>query len=174
MNEAVFEWLNGLEPEAAKQAFAKCCGANSWVAAMVRMRPYANATSLFAAAEQAFDGLTCDDWLIAFNSHPRIGELSSANMKLPGNKEWSAHEQAGMSSADELTIARLAEGNQLYQEKFGYPFIVFATGKGSTEMCDLLYQRLNNDPEAELQIASSEQKKITMLRLTNLLPRGAS
>ena len=62
----------------------------------------------------------------------------------------------------------LAEGNRRYEEKFGYLFIVCATGKTAAEMLALLQQRLKNDPEHELAVAAGEQEKITRLRLEKL------
>ena len=63
----------------------------------------------------------------------------------------------------------LAEGNAAYLKKFGFIFIVCATGKSAEEMLALLQARLPNDPEKELGIAAGEQRKITHLRLEKLL-----
>jgi 2-oxo-4-hydroxy-4-carboxy-5-ureidoimidazoline decarboxylase len=57
----------------------------------------------------------------------------------------------------------------LYEEKFGYIFIVCATGKSAEEMLDLLETRLKNKPEEEILIAAAEQNKITKLRLQKLI-----
>jgi len=57
----------------------------------------------------------------------------------------------------------------VYEEKFGYIFIVCASGKSSEEMLAVLQERLGNIPDRELQIAASEQAKITQLRLGKLL-----
>ena len=74
-----------------------------------------------------------------------------------------------MAEATDVTRARLAEANRHYEARFGYIFIVCATGKTAAEMLALLERRLPNDPGAELRIAADEQKKITRLRLTRLL-----
>lgn len=170
MNDATVAWLNGLEASAAAAQFHKCCAAEAWVTQMVAARPLANGVAVCDLAENCFDQLQRDDWLAAFNSHPRIGDLNSLRMKLAGNKQWSASEQSGMSAADEEMIQRLATGNQLYDERFGYPFIICATGKSAAEMCAALYERLTNDPHAELPVAAGEQRKITRLRLEKLAP----
>ena len=65
-------------------------------------------------------------------------------------------------------LNELAAGNSEYEKKFGYIFIVCATGKSAQEMLDLLKKRLPNSPEAELKIAAREQNKITHLRLDKL------
>jgi 2-oxo-4-hydroxy-4-carboxy-5-ureidoimidazoline decarboxylase len=59
--------------------------------------------------------------------------------------------------------------NRAYSEKFGYVFLICATGKSSEEILHALRQRLPNDPGAELRVAAEEQRKITRLRLEKLL-----
>jgi 2-oxo-4-hydroxy-4-carboxy-5-ureidoimidazoline decarboxylase len=63
----------------------------------------------------------------------------------------------------------LAAGNRAYETRFGYIFIICATGRSAAEMLALLEQRLRNTPAEELPIAAEEQRKITRLRLTKLL-----
>jgi OHCU decarboxylase len=63
----------------------------------------------------------------------------------------------------------LAELNRDYEEKFGYIFIVCATGKSSEEMLAILRERLPNDAKTELRIAAREQARITKLRLRKLI-----
>ena len=62
----------------------------------------------------------------------------------------------------------LAQGNDEYITKFGYIFIVCATGKSAEEMLAILRSRLANDPEDELRIAAAEQSKIARIRLEKL------
>jgi 2-oxo-4-hydroxy-4-carboxy-5-ureidoimidazoline decarboxylase len=69
----------------------------------------------------------------------------------------------------ESVKTKLAQANQAYREKFGYIFIVCATGKSAEEMLALLEQRLQNDSALELTIAAEQQRLITRLRLEKLL-----
>jgi 2-oxo-4-hydroxy-4-carboxy-5-ureidoimidazoline decarboxylase len=170
MNESTVKWLNELEQIEAKVQFRKCCGAEAWALQMVAQRPYTDVSALRDGCEKCFDELTHSDWLEAFHSHPRIGERDSLPMRLAGNRQWSSGEQAGITSADESTLKLIADGNMSYDERFGYPYIVCATGKSAVQMCELLYQRLNNDAFVELEIACDEQRKITRLRLKKLAP----
>ena len=64
---------------------------------------------------------------------------------------------------------RLAAGNRAYEARFGYIFIICATGKSAGEMLASLEQRLGHAPDEELRIAADEQRMITRLRLTKLL-----
>ena len=95
-------------------------------------------------------------------AHPRIGERRAVSA-------WSSEEQAGTRLADEPTQAKLAALNVDYQERFGYIFIVCATGKSSEEMLALLDARLSNDPQTEIVVAAGEQRKIIALRLRKLV-----
>lgn len=59
--------------------------------------------------------------------------------------------------------------NRRYLEKFGYTFIVCATGKTADEMLGILRRRIENRAEDELQSAAAEQREIARLRLRKLL-----
>jgi 2-oxo-4-hydroxy-4-carboxy-5-ureidoimidazoline decarboxylase len=83
--------------------------------------------------------------------------------------DWSEQEQSGTQSANDDERQRLAAGNREYEARFGYIFIVCATGKSTAEMLVLLEQRLSNDRAQELRVAAGEQRKITRLRLARLL-----
>ena len=135
---------------------------------MTAGRPYADGASLLDAADAVFARMPREAWLEAFACHPKIGDLESLRMKFAGNKEWSAGEQSGVNDADDAVLRRLAEGNAAYERAFGYLFIVCATGKTAAEMLAILESRLGNDEDTELGVASGEQRKITLLRLSKL------
>ncbi|RYD94592.1 MAG: hydroxyisourate hydrolase, partial [Sphingobacteriales bacterium] len=74
-----------------------------------------------------------------------------------------------VNGADDGVIEALAAGNGAYEERFGFIFIVCATGKSAEEMLRLLQDRLRNSAEEELRVAIGEQHKITILRLKKLI-----
>ena len=121
------------------------------------------------AAERIWWSLGEQDWLEAFSAHPQIGGRQAQNTQDAQARDWSEEEQAGVRGIDESTLDELAEANRAYEEKFGYIFIVCATGKTAAEMLALLRSRLPNDPGIELRNAAEEQRKITRLRLEKLL-----
>ena len=168
MKDAVIKKINSADTDEAADIFRKCCGSAWWCNQMTDDRPFTNADAVATAADAAFDQMPRDAWLEAFAAHPQIGDLQSLRMKYAGNREWSAGEQSGAADADENTLQRLAAGNAEYLNRFGYIFIVCATGKTAAEMLALLEARLGNAPEAELPIAAAEQRKITHLRLAKL------
>lgn len=162
------DWLNGLDPEEARQAFFKCCGAQRWADNMTALRPFRSLEQLLETADEVWWDLFPGDWKEAFCHHPKIGDRESLRKKFACTADWAEQEQAGARAANEETLAALEAGNRAYEEKFGYIFILCATGKSAPEMLALLQERLKNDPETEIQIAAEEQAKITKLRLEKL------
>lgn len=161
--------LDRLPEPAARAAFERCCGARRWVEAMVAGRPYGSRAALDAAAERAHGLLGRADWLEAFGHHPRIGDAAALKERFAATAAWAGAEQSGAAAATGTVLAALADGNRDYERRFGYIFIVCATGKGAAEMLGLLRARLGNPPETELEVAAAEQRKITRLRLAKLL-----
>ena len=136
---------------------------------MNRNRPFQNENEVYKKAESIWFSLSSDDWLEAFTHHPKIGNIESLRKKFHNTKSISENEQSGVNDAAESTLKDLAESNQLYEDKFGFIFIVCATGKSADEMLAMIKIRLNNNVNAEMLNASKEQNKITKLRLEKLL-----
>lgn len=161
--------LDALASERAREELERCCGAKRWVASMLAARPFGSKEAVFAAADRADAGLTENDWLEAFTHHPKIGDVESLRKKFASTATWASGEQAGAASASEEVLQGLARGNQAYEERNGFIFIVCATGKRADEMLAILNARLANDRATELRNAAGEQAKITRLRLEKLL-----
>jgi OHCU decarboxylase len=159
--------FNSLPLAKAEAALLDCCGSVRWAKSVVAQRPYADVTALCAAADAIWRNLDPADWLEAIRRHPQIGEHAASGSE--ASRRWSEGEQAGVRSAAENTMERMAEGNRAYLEKFGYIFLVCATGKSAEEMLAILGERLHNDPGRELHIAAEQQRLITRLRLEKLL-----
>ncbi|HEY4185276.1 MAG TPA: 2-oxo-4-hydroxy-4-carboxy-5-ureidoimidazoline decarboxylase [Polyangia bacterium] len=160
--EAPHALLDRLQPDEARQALGRCCGATAWIEGMLARRPFASQAALYAAAEAVWQALGPEDYLEAFAHHPQIGGRAG------DTSGWAAAEQARVGEAASDVVTSLAAANRAYLARFGYIFIVCATGKTADEMLALLRDRLGNDPGAELPIAAAEQAKITRLRLEKL------
>jgi len=163
------DWLNALPAAAAREELLKCCGAGRWADEVEQGRPYARLEQLLTRANEIWWALPDSDWLEAFRSHPKIGQKKAASPVAAQSQQWSAQEQRGVESAGEAALEKLARLNRTYEEKFGFIFIVCATGKSTDEILALLDERMRNDAAAELRVAAAEQAKITELRLRKLL-----
>ena len=128
---------------------------------MIARRPFATPDELFRAADDIWPSLGADDWREAFAAHSKIGASSADGQ--------ASAEQAGMASASADVRERLARANRDYEARFGYIFIVCATGKSAAGMLGILESRLPNAADQELPIAAEEQRTITRLRLEKLL-----
>jgi OHCU decarboxylase len=167
--ESGLKRLNLLPAHEAEAEFGKCCGSSSWARQMAAERPFVNSEDLFKVADRIWWSLERDDWLEAFASHPRIGETKTSRATTTEAQSWAVQEQAGAKNAAADVARSLDELNREYEKKFGYIYIVCATGKTSEEMLAILRERLPSDPETELRTAAGEQSRITKLRLGKLM-----
>lgn len=163
MNSVLEEWNNSDE-SSSTEAMLACCGAKRWASQMVALRPIASIISLSEAADRVWAVMTPIDWLEAFACHPRIGERKAPDAS-ENSAAWSVQEQAGTSGATNDVMRELAEGNAQYEQRFGFSYIVCATGKTADEMLAILKRRLVNDRVAELKEAAEQQRQITQIRL---------
>jgi 2-oxo-4-hydroxy-4-carboxy-5-ureidoimidazoline decarboxylase len=146
----------------------KCCGSSEWVKQMSGLFPLDSENKILKESERVWFSLDKEDRLEAFLHHPKIGDINSLREKYSSAKNLSEMEQLGVNSASEVTLTQLAKYNKEYEEKFGFIFIVCATGKSAEEMLELIKIRIQNDTETEIQNASAEQNKITQLRLSKI------
>lgn len=161
--------LNKASLAQATHQFMQCCTSTLWVSAMVASRPYADNTSVTKQADIAWQGLAEADYCEAFDGHPQIGNVDTLRAKYANTKALASGEQSAVNEASEQVLLDLAKGNADYLDKFGFIFIVCATGKSAEQMLALLKARLPNDKATELANAAEEQRKIFHLRLEKLL-----
>jgi OHCU decarboxylase len=163
MNPVLVAW-NDADADTARAAMIACCGAHRWADAMVALRPLKSVMELSDAADRIWGTMTEEDWLEAFACHPRIGDRKPAHASAQ-SAAWSKQEQASTESAAEKVLADLAAGNALYEQRFGFTYIVCATGKTPEEMLAILTRRLAGTRASELKEAAEQQRQITQIRL---------
>jgi 2-oxo-4-hydroxy-4-carboxy-5-ureidoimidazoline decarboxylase len=161
--------FNAMPVDEARAALLSCCHCGRWAEAVLARRPFADATSLLRAAEDACSALSGADWLEAFSHHPRIGERNLQQAKFGGGAATAAREQSGMAGASDGQRREFAAGNEDYERRFGHVFLICATGRSAEQMLEQLRTRLGNDAPTELANAAREQRLITRLRLERWL-----
>lgn len=155
--------FNNLDKDTAAKELFSCCGSQKWVLSLMQKFPFESQEVLIERATAIwYDECNQKDWLESFSHHPKIGDKNSLTEKFAGK------EQAGVAAATGEIIDALAKANAAYERKFGFTFIVYATGKSAEEMLLLLNDRLKNNTEAELSISMGEQHKITLIRFKKL------
>ncbi len=98
------------------------------------------------SARQVIAGLSDEEKLEALNAHPPIGATTLSPR--------SAAEQGG--GGDPAVLTELAYQNQVYEEKFGFRFVVFVNRRSKAEILDVLRERLERTREEELDTALEE------------------
>jgi 2-oxo-4-hydroxy-4-carboxy-5-ureidoimidazoline decarboxylase len=159
---SLVEWINNQDKTALSESLLKCCHSKNWVEKMLGYIPFESEESLRQSANEIWFSLSESDWLEAFSGHPKIGDKKATS-------KWSQDEQKSTATAEDALLQELDQLNQVYEEKFGFIYIVCATGKSAQEMLDLLKSRISNTREKELENACIEQSKITQLRLEKLV-----
>lgn len=157
--------LNALSANEAMQWFEATCASENWCKRMELSRPFNSLSELKQTALQIWSGLSEKDFLQAFEAHPMIGDITSLRKKYANTSDVAQQEQSGTTSASETTLQELAEYNQQYLAKFGFIFIICATGLSAQNMLQALKKRINNPQSVEISNAAQQQINITLLRL---------
>ena len=158
------EEFNNLDKDAAAKELFQCCGSEKWVSLLMQDFPFASEEVLVERATAIwYGGCSKPDWLGSFTHHPRIGDKASLEKKFAGK------EQSAVATASNTIIEALMTANREYEKKFGFIFIVCATGRSVEEMQVLMNARMGNSAAEELNIAMGEQHKITLIRFKKML-----
>jgi 2-oxo-4-hydroxy-4-carboxy-5-ureidoimidazoline decarboxylase len=137
-----------------------CLDIDRWVADVAAGRPYADRDALLARASASAEGITWAEVAGALLRHPRIGEKATGGNSFDAS--LSASEQSGVAGSD---AAELAAGNLAYEKRFGYIYLICATGLSGAQMLAALRERLTHDDEQERLVVMDELRKIAALRL---------
>jgi 5-hydroxyisourate hydrolase/2-oxo-4-hydroxy-4-carboxy-5-ureidoimidazoline decarboxylase len=162
--------LNSLSEQEAFAQLEQCCVSKTWVNQMLTSRPFSSENELIKkAASIWYNDCSVKDFKDAFTGHPKIGNVESLKEKFAHTAEWAGNEQSRVTSANIETIEALTKANELYEDKFGYIFIVSASGKPAETILAIVNSRLNNKGDDEIYVAMNEQHKITVIRLVKLI-----
>ena len=157
--------LNRLSREDAYGELLKCCGSTRWARELSALKPFWDVTQVLILGHRVWTELSSDDWLEAFRAHPKIGETKAKAAVSEQEQRWSEGEQQRAQETSHATRAALAEANCEYEERFGFIFIICASGRTAEEILAALRARITNERDAELRVAADEQWNITELRL---------
>ena len=156
------EAFNRQSKEKAKEDLLRCCSSNAWADRLLDFFPFHSIEDLKIHSDKTWFSLEEKDWLEAFAGHPKIGEK---NLK---GSSWAKDEQSSVNNAKQATLGELEKLNEAYFQKFGFIFIICATGKTTDEMLAHLKERIHNDKAREMHNAANEQNLITHLRIDKL------
>ncbi|MCV7319572.1 2-oxo-4-hydroxy-4-carboxy-5-ureidoimidazoline decarboxylase [Mycolicibacterium confluentis] len=137
------------------------CSSTIWARRVLAGAPFRDVDALYDRAERVLAELPDAEIDAALDGHPRIGAKA--------DNPSSAQEQARVADADAAVKAELAAKNREYEDRFGYVYLVCASGRSAEELLAILTDRLGNDPDTERRVMRSELAKINRLRLERLM-----
>lgn len=164
--EERLDYLNHASKEQLKSLFHQVCHSDRWASELAQKGPFESLADLKQKGATAWDQCGEPDWKDSLNGHPRIGDKAK---KSGLSAAWSKKEQSKASTADSELMTRLKDSQEKYFQKFGFIFLICATGKSTQEILDAVLSRLENDGTQELQNVAREQAKINQLRLEKLI-----
>ena len=153
--------FNGLTDRQRMNLLFGVCSSIIWARRVLAGGPFRDADALLDRADRVLAELPDGELDAALDGHPRIG----ANV----DNASSAREQASVSAAADSVKVALAAKNREYDDKFGYVYLVCASGRSAEELLAILTERLDNDSDTERRVMRSELAKINRLRLERLL-----
>ncbi|BBZ79904.1 2-oxo-4-hydroxy-4-carboxy-5-ureidoimidazoline decarboxylase [Mycolicibacterium anyangense] len=153
--------FNALSDRQRMHALFEVCSSPIWARRVLAGGPFGDVDAVLDRADRVLAELPDAELDAALDGHPRIGDR-------PDNPS-SQREQAGVTDADTAVKAQLAEKNREYEDRFGYVYLVCASGRSADDLLAILVDRLGNDPETERRVMRNELAKINRLRLQRLL-----
>ena len=161
--------LNDLPYDEAICKIQSCCGSKVWSKNLIDRRPFVSTKDMYTKSKDVWRSLKTEDWLESFLAHPQIGSRKANTHQNEIATKWSKKEQSSINFESEKILEFLRIKNIEYLDKFGFIFIICATGKSADKMLEILQKRLKNNRSEEILNAMKEQEKITELRLEKLL-----
>ncbi|SDC32109.1 2-oxo-4-hydroxy-4-carboxy-5-ureidoimidazoline decarboxylase [Mycolicibacterium neoaurum] len=153
--------FNSLSERGQMHLLFEVCSSTIWARRVLAAAPFRDTHALYDRADRILAELPDAEIDAALDGHPRIGARA--------DNPSSAREQARVADADDSVKATLAQKNREYEQRFGYVYLVCASGRSAEELLDILTDRLANDPDTERRVMRNELAKINRLRLERLL-----
>lgn len=161
MRSTGLDSFNRLTARQQMHLLFEVCSSTIWARRVLAGAPFPDIDAMLDRADRVLAELPDAELDAALDGHPRIGAK-------PDNPS-SAREQAGVGDAGADIRAELVARNREYEDKFGYVYLVCASGRSADELLAILVERLHNDPDTERRVMRNELAKINRPRLQRML-----
>ena len=130
---------------------------------ILTLRPWRDYSDIIDKSElfvqSLLDEQRMEDAFAVLNAHPKIG-ADPKTLSADSRKE-----QGAAGSSDARVLARLAELNAQYEQKFGFRFVVFVNGRSKEQIIPVIEQRMHNALQEEMSTAMKAMMDIARDRL---------
>jgi len=158
--------FNALSEAEAADAVASCCPWPDWAAGVVAGRPYGSEQEAQDAAGQATQAIPDANLPEVLSRFPPIAVDRGGDSRAAS---WSRQEESAIHSSAEAVKDELVSTGLKYRDRFGYTFVIAATGRSSAEVLKAMKERLEADPARELRTSREQVDLITRMRMAKLL-----
>ena len=166
VSSMTLEEFNQLDPETRRSQLMQKCQCAAWAERVAARAPFGDRKELLDVAALEWQTADEKEVLDAFAGHPQIGDLGVLKNRYAVTANA---EQGQVLNADERTLVALKDANEAYLSRYGFIFIVCASGKSAEEMLVMISDRLKNSRADELVNGAREQAAITELRLKKMI-----
>ena len=141
-----------------------------WIAKeLYKQKPYEDFNNLSSKMIEIFENTSKKNQLKILNAHPDLADKTKiGSLTVDSKKEQS---NAGLDQCTEKEFNEFKNLNDKYKKKFGFPFIYAVKGKEKKEILSNFRQRSLNDINVEFIEAKKQVKKITSLRINELMKK---
>ena len=140
-------------------------GAEAFLGRLAAARPFDSDHELMAKAREVARTMPEPDQIELLNAHPPLGAD-------PESVSAASFEEQGFESDDEaqgqVVLDELAMLNEVYEQRFGFRFVVFVAGRPLSSITPLMEAAMRNDRPAELARGLDEVIDIAADRLGRL------
>lgn len=157
--------FNQLPVNTAVAQLCDICHCNNWAETLANLRPYEDLEHLLSTADMVWLQASEAQILETFSGHARIGDIALLRSRYAGR---ATAEQGQVLDSSEAVLQELHQLNMDYEARYGFIFIVCASGKSAEEMLAILKARIDNGRSIELQNGAAAQGDINALRLKKL------
>ena len=159
------EWLNQTDVKQFTELLGEVFEKSPWIAMQAaKARPFDSKDSLYEHMVTIVKQANYLQHLQLINNHPTLGERVDMS-------DYSAQEQqqAGLKGLTEEEYRNFLNANEVYIEKFGFPFIIAVRGKSKEEIYQSMLKRVEHNAEVEFQTALTQIYAIAKFRLDELI-----
>jgi 2-oxo-4-hydroxy-4-carboxy-5-ureidoimidazoline decarboxylase len=163
--------VNAMPAAEFRAAFGGVFEHSPWVAERAfAARPFASVDALHAALAGAVKAAGEEAQLALLRAHPELAGKEAQAGTMTGD---STAEQggAGLDALSRDEMARIADLNRRYREKFGFPFIIAVRQNTKDGIFREFERRLAHDRDTELGASLGQVYVITRLRLDGLVSK---
>lgn len=157
--------LNSMSADNYEKSLSAIFEDTTWpIVEAAKQRPFTGFVDMYIDIVNVVENAGTDKQLELIKSHPELAckTLRNNDIALLSQGEQSS---AGLNECTETEAKELAQLNETYRQKFGFPFLLAVKNATKEQIFASARARMQNKKETELNIAMQQEYKIVLFRL---------